>query len=1403
MEPSSAATANMGTAQCSSPNQTTSSDLRNLWNIPYISPGDAHQTGTHTSSIDDEAHSNELVSSIAYNDRDPRYIPAFLNLLNVNSPYGRRSATDLLPYGIERDTIFLHTVRPSGPAPLPEEHGLFSYYMAKDFPSEMGSENGSNLSRPFGFHTGVWSRALRLQQKVAKCRYLMKTNSKEGLCASWYGIHNRLVAQNHSWNRLNPYLNPAWDGVYNHYEFDALAADFFNGREVLDPGHYASLGDTNGKFENNSDNASGGRTLQTGLASGSHFSTPTILPPTICDKTNPSAKDPAGKTYIIEQRDREQWQAQRQAYLYSDPKDEAVVAMVNIFLIDCTQSNEIEEAILDVERRKGIGKSIATIARLHEVDFRRNAKFWSLNSKLAKLEDVKRRSKESTERRRGQSRLDEILNVLDINSLEGDSWTVCHVRTYSPEPVCGKSPKRKTIGEGSIVEIASDTQRQASTTNQANVIWGPSLLLPSSDLAISKQPEQEDDRRLASSRVTKVSRVDKKTKVGKKRFPRKRVATAEAKACDSGSDDTEKDMPKTPGSQNPKSGVTMLDRTVSIASDPLNYDFTDSINPVVNDDTTWEVVRPKSLYKTKASSTNLKQQFAPNKIHKNTTPNSLNVQQRLRDLKLNKSQQLSSLQPRSKAHAMMPKSENRNIRSIQVQRSVMSQSCGTKVQTPEQFHVGSLNDFPAMPIPSNEIDLKAKMQKGNATVPALPKLAAVKDQNKSSAKDHDKLLVNVTPGTPSGLDGTIPPQNFDLSLRLRASTQTGTGRDSQKTDKGRTRPSRRTGKSTTEETLDEPVLVNTLDNGVTTSAHITDCEYASQSPSPSMSVNCNNNQPLVNLSEARAQGQSKTTEQKQYDGPDLKEISHLVVLPAPSQTQTLSVSSNDEKILIDLPISQNGRYRSVSTTERYFDPSTALSEEQYSETASIVASPFVESAKSAPVTRREGEYTSKIPGLSYDHLQIARFNSADTTVFKAKQTILLETTARYDCQFTNSPLFTEMGSNNDDEQSAHLGMKAFDASAYPLMPIDSSPPASVQPVFINASPVTSHDPLSHLPGAQSSAAQPSTTPKANTRAIARLSDLSDMTTANAEQNVMAFSNGWSHQDITSATVLNPSMNAHLQPGCLQVEFNCSHCTYRCYGTARIPIVLCHGCGVGSNIRYCSVACLLADSLAHSSICMQHPDVLRSIVPPCPEQYLYLLDPIISLNGGFNSPEYFRQRGFAMYCRSGQFPQLLRAWARKNSLVRTIDGHDLGESLNKTGHYFIFKSRATGDGYRWNPDSTVLCTIKFTKSDVMRQVFTRCINACFIGCELAIKEFLFRLIRNCISDEDSFDCYPHSEERTVVLAEFHHQFRREFNFDADMQVNPSDSFEFGIEWPVTEALLDDLEMNHPMLQRWKS
>jgi hypothetical protein len=170
-------TQNSSSAQTISSTQSTSSELRNLWDIPYISPEDAHEpctvsvpaddvasvhsdnsSATSTdlslsnrlpSSVDDEAHSSQLVSSLVHNDRDPTYIPGFLNLLNVNSPYGRRSGPDLLPYGIDRDTIFLHSIRSWGPAPLPEEHGLFSYYMAKDFPSEMRSEYGSNLSRPF------------------------------------------------------------------------------------------------------------------------------------------------------------------------------------------------------------------------------------------------------------------------------------------------------------------------------------------------------------------------------------------------------------------------------------------------------------------------------------------------------------------------------------------------------------------------------------------------------------------------------------------------------------------------------------------------------------------------------------------------------------------------------------------------------------------------------------------------------------------------------------------------------------------------------------------------------------------------------------------------------------------------------------------------------------------------------------------------------------------------------------------------------------------------------------------------------------------------------------------------------------------------------------------------------
>ncbi|RAL66087.1 hypothetical protein DID88_005746 [Monilinia fructigena] len=300
-----------------------------------------------------------------------------------------------------------------------------------------------------------------------------------------------------------------------------------------------------------------------------------------------------------------------------------------------------------------------------------------------------------------------------------------------------------------------------------------------------------------------------------------------------------------------------------------------------------------------------------------------------------------------------------------------------------------------------------------------------------------------------------------------------------------------------------------------------------------------------------------------------------------------------------------------------------------------------------------------------------------------------------------------------------------------------------------------------------------------------------------EQNVSQFSNGWSQLQLSASAILHAGQHTHVEsdPDC--TPFDCTYCAKHFYANAGSPMLLCHACGTNSGINYCSVACLLAGSLSHADVCQEnvHDRDMFAINTHLYHQ-IYYSGPLAfsSLDEDMNkkSTYAYRQKVFAMHCRDGPFPRLLRAWARKNSF--TLESQDLDEASKMTGSYFIFKSGLTSNGRRMNSDSTVICTIKFQHGDNMKQVVARCLRACLsLHCKNNIKEFLFRLIKNCLSDEDSFAQFPHSEDRTTVFYEFQHQFHLEFGFHADMQRNLSDSFNFELEWPLVEYLLSQIEI----------
>jgi len=133
---------------------------------------------------------------------------------------------------------------------------------------------------------------------------------------------------------------------------------------------------------------------------------------------------------------------------------------------------------------------------------------------------------------------------------------------------------------------------------------------------------------------------------------------------------------------------------------------------------------------------------------------------------------------------------------------------------------------------------------------------------------------------------------------------------------------------------------------------------------------------------------------------------------------------------------------------------------------------------------------------------------------------------------------------------------------------------------------------------------------------------------------------------------------------IQADFYCTFCSARSYPTPQTPVVFCFGCGPHSNIRYCSIACCLAHSYNHSRFaqCLNYPQSQRLLEFDLPAAYIFEPFPILSLSG-LDSPKKFRQKVFSMYCHSGPFPEVMRAWAKQYP----THGQDLNETQwKKTG-----------------------------------------------------------------------------------------------------------------------------------------
>lgn len=171
----------------------------------------------------------------------------------------------------------------------------------------------------------------------------------------------------------------------------------------------------------------------------------------------------------------------------------------------------------------------------------------------------------------------------------------------------------------------------------------------------------------------------------------------------------------------------------------------------------------------------------------------------------------------------------------------------------------------------------------------------------------------------------------------------------------------------------------------------------------------------------------------------------------------------------------------------------------------------------------------------------------------------------------------------------------------------------------------------------------------------------------------------------------PSPPHHDEAVCTLSAGNCTYCHAAIIPTTETPLIMCPFCGFLSNIRYCTVSCMLADSIGHSSSCMQYPTSQRLTSHELSVNFVHEQNPITSLNGLPDSPYRLRQKLFSLYCFTGQFPKLHKTWLKRVQASLTSPAFDTNESNKKTGEYAVFRSSLTGGVSRNNPDADVIFT----------------------------------------------------------------------------------------------------------------
>ncbi|KAF7908573.1 uncharacterized protein EAF01_004328 [Botrytis porri] len=1219
------------------------------------------------------------------------------NILNANNP-GLFQLLNIRSIGIVGDLVgrlihfdqhepILQRYQYFGPHPVAGTDGLLSWLTSQEKMAEEIIESESREFFHWGWNPAIFSRAVRLGVRAPFIvPYEISTE-----VGTWFKGYNKTTRDTVAWEVLYQTIFPESGMKPNTYEFRALANDFYSGKEVQNAEYYAHLVEPH---------------------------TPSV------------EKGSASKLFNITPIDMGESRQNLHRNLYGGAEgieSAKLKPIVDLFLIELIQMNEIENALIRVEKEKRVEKSSFTVAKVQGTNVRRSSRYHECLQKLNTLE----RNKEEPGEAAARSVLEDFVQNINIHGLDSimgsETWSVTHIRTVPTldEPV----------EEITVVEAITP-----GTPDNGGSSFSPRSTSPLLIQDIS-EPKTETAPRKKKKKKTKGKNNAKKV-LKQESDPESIVAEARSQTSE-----------------------IISKETPSIASDPLNYHFDDATNPVIEDDSDWKIVKPKPS-KPKGAQVQQTRAAHSSKAYKDTS-----------------------------VTAKVPPSYNVSRKKTQVPAKVPTQTNAATSKSGEKFEIESLNDFPEMVSPSKNVvqqTLGATNKKSTIVMvqEVLPQVdSEIPAKGESAISPEESLLTSTKLDIGVSIEADIHHDQMKVSIQPAAVISSPV-------------PSTKQANLRVEDSAED----------VSKFAKI----GASLDVEPTRSL-IDEIKATISINHGVMKDGSTSTV-----GTESEVENFTKILPGKSSPHCVTppglTLSRDAPIYLgnfDDPNQKvEKRFRSSSTNAMITASASMLdSNERDSDPTIFLDRPASVSEIMITKSIMDRSIKSSNSRVYPRVLPLAKSLISAVGKFRSVHDLCAVNNASFNDAIDNAPTIAT-SPISDSASINNIVNNAFEAAEPFVSEVctgnEDTPPSmetasmpAGEPVTITSSTLTIHGPQPR--GFRRSLIDLDCLNLNSTEAALLGSQLpaqqaSIASCDAAEQTLSGFSNGWSRQQLENSTIINSGPRAHTEPDTARIPFNCTYCSDHHHATIDSPMVLCHGCGPRSGIKYCSIACVLADSLAHADVCQESVDDSETFTISRPTAYQIYYTGVLAAPFTFGTTSKksiyaYRQKVFAMYCHNGPFPQVHKAWARRNNTLPTLPEQDAIEATKKTGSYFVFKSALTSNNNRMNLESTVICTIEFRPNDRMLHAVDRCLESCFrlsYDHNYVVKEFLYRLIKDLLSEDESFDCFPHTEGRLTVFHEFQNQYDLEFGFNAQMQSARSDQFDFESEWSLIEYLLNRSE-----------